>query len=125
MEFHSFGDWLKRKRKVLDLTQAELASQVGCSAAAIRKLEAEERRPSAQIAERLAEIFNIPTEERTKFLRFARGELRSVPADNKEDFPWHISSRTTRSNLPATVTSLVGREQEITIVSDNLRSADI
>jgi predicted ATPase/DNA-binding XRE family transcriptional regulator len=125
MEFHSFGDWLKRKRKVLDFTQAELASQVGCSAAAIRKLEAEERRPSAQIAERLAEIFNIPTEERTKFLRFARGELRSVPADNKEDFPWHISSRTTRSNLPATVTSLVGREQEITIVRDNLRSADI
>ena len=125
MEFHSFGDWLKRKRKALDLTQAELASQVGCSAAAIRKLEAEERRPSAQIAERLAEIFYIAPDERANFLRFARGELRSAPADNKEDFPWHTSSRPTRSNLPATVTSLVGREQEITIVRDNLRSADI
>ena len=102
MEFHSFGDWLKRKRKALDLTQAELASQVGCSAAAIRKLEAEERRPSAQIAERLAEIFYIAPDERANFLRFARGELRSAPADNKEDFPWHTSSRPTPPTIRMT-----------------------
>ena len=49
MEQDSFGNWLKRKRKALDLTQAELGDQVGCSAAAIRKIEAEERRPSVKI----------------------------------------------------------------------------
>jgi predicted ATPase/transcriptional regulator with XRE-family HTH domain len=120
MEFHSFGDWLKRKRKALDLTQAELANQVGCSAAAIRKLEAEERRPSAQIAERLAEIFHIPQAERANFLRFARGEFRTVPAEAREDFPWQLSSKSPRSNLPAPITSLVGREQEIAVIREYL-----
>jgi len=50
---HPFGYWLKRSRKALDLTQAELANQVGCSSETIRKIEAQERRPSAQIVERL------------------------------------------------------------------------
>jgi predicted ATPase/class 3 adenylate cyclase len=87
MQPHSFGYWLKRRRKALDLTQAELASQVGCSAAAIRKLEAEERRPSAQIVERLAEIFDIHQEERAAFLRFARGDWRAAPT-GVETAPW-------------------------------------
>lgn len=72
MQAHSFGNWLKTRRKARDLTQAELADQVGCSAAAIRKLEAEERRPSVQIVKRLAEIFGVPQNEQDNFLRFAR-----------------------------------------------------
>ena len=44
----------------------------------IRKIESEERRPSTQIAERLAEILKIPQHEHTRFLRFERGEFRSV-----------------------------------------------
>ncbi|HVN54740.1 MAG TPA: helix-turn-helix transcriptional regulator [Anaerolineaceae bacterium] len=70
---------MKRKRKALDLTQAELADQVGCSEAAIRKIEAEERHPSAQIVGLLADIFDIPESERTLFLRFARGDWKSAP----------------------------------------------
>src|SRR6188474_2569719 len=104
MEDHSFGYWLRLRRKALDLTQGELADRVGCSVGMIRKIESEERRPSAQIAERLAEILAIPQNERTSFLRFARGELRSVPAETKEDFPWQVSATPARSNLPAAVT---------------------
>jgi transcriptional regulator with XRE-family HTH domain len=74
MEQRSFGYWLRLKRKALDLTQQKLAEQVGYSAADIRKLEAEERRPSTQFVERLAELFAIPTSERTAFFRFARGD---------------------------------------------------
>ena len=125
MQLYSFGDWLKRKRKALDLTQAGLADRVGCSAAAIRKIEAEERRPSVQIAERLAEIFSIPSKERTNFMRFARGELRSAPAEIREEFPWHTSAQPVRSNLPATVTSLIGREQETALVREYLLNPDI
>jgi transcriptional regulator with XRE-family HTH domain len=44
----SFGGWLKERRKKLDLTQAELANCAGCTAATIRKIEADERRPSRQ-----------------------------------------------------------------------------
>jgi transcriptional regulator with XRE-family HTH domain len=67
----SFGEWLKRKRKALDLTREGLADRVGYSAETIRKLETEERRPLAQMVEQLAEIFDIPSDERAAFLRFA------------------------------------------------------
>ena len=90
-EPHPFGYWLKRKRKALDLTQIALADQVGCSAATIRKLEDEERRPSAQIVDRLAEIFKIPRDERAAFLRFARGDWQAAPAGETEDAPWLVS----------------------------------
>jgi WD40 repeat protein len=53
---------------------------VGCSAITLRKLEAEARRPSKQIAERLAEVLNIPPEGRAEFLRFARGDPFAAPA---------------------------------------------
>jgi transcriptional regulator with XRE-family HTH domain len=36
----SFGAWLKLRRQALDLTQAELAQQVGCAEVTLRKLEA-------------------------------------------------------------------------------------
>jgi DNA-binding XRE family transcriptional regulator len=51
----SFGRWVQRRRKALDLTQVELAHRVGCAAETLRKIEADARRPSRQIAERLAE----------------------------------------------------------------------
>ena len=41
----SFGAWLKRLRKALDLTQEALAETGGCSVATIQKIEADERRP--------------------------------------------------------------------------------
>lgn len=36
---HSFGNWVRRRRKSLDLTQQELAIQVGCSNSPIFKAE--------------------------------------------------------------------------------------
>ncbi len=72
----TFGEWLRRERKLLRLTQAELAAQVGCSAIALRKIEAEERRPSPQIIDRLAGIFAVDLADRAAFQRFARGTGR-------------------------------------------------
>ena len=60
----SFGNWLRQRRKALDLTQIDLADQVGCSVVTVRKIEADERRPSKQITHRLADGLwggNIPT----------------------------------------------------------------
>jgi len=73
----SFGYWIRRQRKALDLTQHVLAERVGCSVAAIKKIESDERRPSRQIAERMAEAFNVPANKREVFLEVARG-MRSV-----------------------------------------------
>jgi tetratricopeptide (TPR) repeat protein len=47
----SFGYWLRRRRKALDLTQEALAQRVSCSGFSIRRIEADERRLSRQLAE--------------------------------------------------------------------------
>ena len=69
---HSFGYWLRRRRKALDLTQEALAATVSCTRFTIRKIEADERRPSRRLAERLADKLAIPLPERDAFLQAAR-----------------------------------------------------
>src|SRR5215216_5231214 len=71
----SFGDWLRRRRKALDLTQAELADRAGCVPGTIKSIEADARRPSKQLAERLAGCLDLRPEERALFLKAARAEL--------------------------------------------------
>ena len=87
-EIFSLGQWIKRRRKALDMTQDELAQRVGCSKELIVKIEADARRPSKQIAERLADQLGLAEDERVMFLQAARAELgvdrlapptRSVP----------------------------------------------
>jgi predicted ATPase/transcriptional regulator with XRE-family HTH domain len=121
----TFGEWLKRQRKAAGLTQEQLAQQVSCSTITLRKIEGEERRPSAQIVERLAEIFNIPQNEQSAFLRFARGDWKSTPTTVPEDVPWRVSAVSPRSNLPASLTSLIGREHEIASVHEYLWNPSI
>src|SRR3712207_1839285 len=70
----SFGAWVRRRRRALDLLQKELANQVGCSVAALQKIERDERRPSRRLAERLAESLDVPVDQRATFLQVARGE---------------------------------------------------
>ena len=70
---NSFGYWVRRQRKALDLTQQALAERVGCSLAAIKKIEQDERRPSQQIASLLADVLGVPTSQREIFLEVARG----------------------------------------------------
>jgi len=69
---NSFGYWLRRRRKALDLTQEALGQKVSCSSFTIRKIEADERRPSRHLAERLAGALAITGEERPDFLAAAR-----------------------------------------------------
>src|SRR5262249_21682400 len=73
-ESSSFGAWLRRRRRALDLTQEALAQRVGCSVGTIRMLEADERRPSRQIAERLADQLEVAPTERAAFIKAARAE---------------------------------------------------
>ncbi|MEZ4682935.1 MAG: helix-turn-helix transcriptional regulator [Caldilineaceae bacterium] len=76
-EIHSFGDWLRQQRKVHDWSQATLAQRSGCTAAMIRKIEAGERKPSAQLAALLADALALPAAIRPLFLQVAR-QLRPV-----------------------------------------------
>jgi predicted ATPase/class 3 adenylate cyclase len=73
-EITSFGAWLRRRRKALDLTQADLAERAGCVPGTIKSIEADARRPSKQLAERLADVLELRPEERAAFLKAARAE---------------------------------------------------
>jgi WD40 repeat protein/transcriptional regulator with XRE-family HTH domain len=78
-----FGNYVRQRRREMDLTQEELARRVGCAAITLRKIEAEDLRPSVQIAERLAMALAIPLEERAEFVRRARAvhpESAELPA---------------------------------------------
>lgn len=121
----SFGEWLKRQRKAAGLTQEKLAQQISCSTITLRKIEAEARRPSEQIVDRLSEIFNIPASERKAFLRFARGRLASTQPAIAAKIPWHPSAPKINTNLPAAFTSLIGREKEIADLREYLQNPDV
>ncbi len=108
----SFAQALKQRRKALDLTQLQLAEQVGCAAVTIQRIEQGTLRPSRQVAERLAAILAIPAEEREPFVRLARGAPTSDPFKSQE---WPEAS-SARPLLPAPLTPLIGRLQEVQAV---------
>ena len=121
----TFGEWLRQSRNELRLTREEFARRVGCSVSALRKIEDGERRPSGQIAELMANCLNIPSAERSTFVKVARGELsvdRLSPISKPIASPTVSSVSTTpRINLPVLPTPLIGRQREVEELSQLLR----
>jgi tetratricopeptide (TPR) repeat protein/transcriptional regulator with XRE-family HTH domain len=119
----SFGYWLRRRRKALDLTQQALAQQVFCSGFTIRKIEADERRPSKWLADRLAAALSIPENERRDFLDAARAQratnrlqMDTTPVDT-DTHAAAIHSSPDSANRTATDTSpFVGRINEYGLI---------
>ncbi len=111
----SFGQWLKQRRKTLDLTREELARRVGCSTETIYKIEANARRPSKQIAELLAVHLNIPPDEQPAFVIFARSGTLDSPTAIPWNTPFHPPS-----NLRALPIPLIGREEEVLALQKRL-----
>ena len=70
----TFGGWVQWRRKALGLTQKELARRVGYAPITLRKVEADDLRPSWQLARKLAEALALEPEEQAQFVRFARDE---------------------------------------------------
>lgn len=135
-EIDPFGTWLKRRRKTLDLTREALARRAHCSVSTIRRLEAGDLRAGVQLAESLAVALAIPIDQRADFVRFARGDhslLQSLPvgrADRQSDTPSTPSATIARppsivSNLPAPLTSFVGRQREINAICELLNEPGV
>jgi len=106
---------LRRRRKALDFTQEALAKRVSCSGFSIRKIEADERRPSRRLAERLAESLAIPDEERRDFLDAARA-VRLVNGLRLDATPLGIDARVDAPDSPivAAVKSSTGAASDVT-----------
>ncbi len=127
-ETASFGYWVRRRRLALDLTQAALARSVGCSTATIKKIEYDERRPSRQMAVRLADSLAISEEEQEGFIARALGErpVHTMPVAHQPvrpstaDIPPEIASHI-ESSPP--VRPFAGREEELAALRRSLDEA--
>jgi predicted ATPase/transcriptional regulator with XRE-family HTH domain len=111
-----FSEWLKCRRRQLDLTQEQLAQRASCSVFAIRKIESGERQPSRQLARILAQSLDIPADNHPTFIQVARGErnvecLRTI-IPRRASLPAG-EPRPTTGNLPQVLTPFIGREPEL------------
>ncbi len=86
-ENFSFGYWLRRQRLARDLRQDDLATRLGIATVTLRKIEADERRPSLQLIARLAEVFGLDEPERELLQRVARADLSPVALPLPERAP--------------------------------------
>src|SRR5919199_2806238 len=112
-----FGYWLRRRRKAMDLTQAELAARAGCVLTTIKKLETGVRQPSRQLAERLADALTLSGDERAMLLDAVGAssptrlpplpaQLSTAPAPSPAPPPLP-------SALPAPPGPLIGRSRDV------------
>lgn len=101
----SFGEWVHQRRRILDLTQQELADQAGCARITLRRIESGALKPSKELASLLLEKLGVPKGEWQQWISFARG-ISGFPSS-----PGQTSSKPI-TNLPASLTTFVGREKE-------------
>src|SRR5262245_59089447 len=111
----SFGTWLRSRRRILDLTQQALADQAGCARITLRRIEADALKPSKELAHILLEKLGIPEFERPQWVLFARG-LSSIPTH-----PADVSPGQPLTNLPASLTTFIGREREQAQIIKHIR----
>lgn len=128
-----FGQWLKRRRRILDLTQDDLAERAFCSVNTIRKIESGDLTPSKTLAQEIARALDLPPETHAEFLRFARTPHATAPenafltagvaalptsAPPPESPP---PAPTVKFHAPAPLTSAIGREHDTGVVTRVLR----
>jgi predicted ATPase/transcriptional regulator with XRE-family HTH domain len=113
----AFGDLLRSYRRAAGLTQDELAERSGLSARGISDLERGARgRPHRDTVQMLADALHLGDAERASLIAAARQR------DGAETAPPAVVPP---SDLPAPLTSLIGRADEIAAVCRLLDSPDV
>lgn len=122
----TFGQWLRLRRKALDITQDDLADCVGCSPVTIRMVENGQRRPSRQVAELLAGCLHVPEEERAEYIALARQVLPSRQGRAEgENEGAEAATQVVPGNLPAQLTALIGRNEDVENLTKLLLRKDV
>jgi predicted ATPase/transcriptional regulator with XRE-family HTH domain len=124
---HTFGQWVKQRRKALGLTQANLAQRVSCSKSTINKIESDLRNPTKSLIELLAQHLKISPAEYAEFVHLAQPQLLVEQDDllkkgNSDSFRNSLRSNQT---YPSPLTSLIGRERDVAAVCSYLQQPRI
>ncbi len=117
----SFGERLRRYREGATLTQEELAERAGLTAMAVSALErGERRRPYPNTVRALADALGLDADERAEF-------LAAVP--RRSDAPSAVErangAHDAAASIPSEPTRLLGRDEELAVVRDQLVSPDV
>src|SRR5712692_7957749 len=113
-----FGALLRRHRLVAGLTQDALARQAGLSVRGIADLERGVRRsPFPNTVQRLADALHLDPTQRASLASAAR---RPSAVTQRR---WGASGATSRHNLPAAISSFIGRERELAEVQARIVDA--
>lgn len=123
----SFGTWLRQWRRNRNLTQVELAELAGCAVGTLRNIEADDARPSKQLAARLARALGVAEGEINAVVAFARGTSSTFEAATSATVPTSQtpSRQIAPLNLPAQMTGLIGRINEVQAVRALLKRTDV
>src|SRR5690349_15985561 len=115
----SLGSWIKQQRIAHDLTQEELAGLTACSLSTIRKIEADQRRPSKDLAAQIARQLGLDGDSSRQFVQWVRAkEVEAVvpaAATAQVTIPTGQARGRGPTNLPPPATSFVGRAREVRI----------
>src|SRR5688500_2033048 len=120
-----FGRWVKQRRKELDYTQATLSEQAGCAVDTLRRIEAGRLRPSRPVAELLADALEVPSEERERFVQWARQPHERTHTAHPVHAPAERGFKHPPTNLPSPLTPFIGRERELERARGLLWRADV
>ncbi|MEZ4736581.1 MAG: helix-turn-helix domain-containing protein [Caldilineaceae bacterium] len=117
----TFHQWLKRLRARQHLTQEALAELAFCSVQLIRFFENGRRRPSLEMAEQLATVLQVSTEQHDAFIRLARTPIAEAELQVEEETPSSPETLPTAAAmakpfLPPLEHLLIGREGEHNIL---------
>ena len=76
-EHPNFGVWLKARRHALDLTQKDLAKRLNCAEITVRKIEANQLRPSKVLARILLQKLGVPRAQHPDLIQLARRRVQA------------------------------------------------
>ncbi len=120
-----FGQWLKRRRRILDLTQDDLARRATCSVNTIRKIESGDLIPSQDLAREIARALALAPEFHDEFVRFARTARTTHPENafshSEAPPPLPPPLPTPKFHAPAPITAALGRDHDVAVISRALQ----
>jgi predicted ATPase/DNA-binding XRE family transcriptional regulator len=122
-----FSDLLRRLRRSADLTQEQLSELAGCAVTTLRAIESGRRRPSREMALRLAQVLRVALDDQQEFVHRARTSgssdepEASAPASTLPEMAAEIRPM---SSLPVLSEPLIGRQEELAQLVQALTEPD-